>query len=138
MSLEDEKLEESDEVLLAGHDGAIFEGLSSNFFTIERDPVLGQARVVTAPLESVLPGTIQKLVLDYCLARNIPIEFKHPLISDLEAGRWMGAFITSTSRLVLPIEEVVDRRNLAFNRSHTLAEEPLVKEIREAVANNVQ
>ncbi|KAG0376813.1 hypothetical protein BGX24_007183 [Mortierella sp. AD032] len=79
----------------------IYEGLSSNFFALDRD----RRTVLTAPLDSVLQGTILKVIMNVCNEDNIPVEFKFPNLK--QTHEWEGAFISSTSRLVLPIEKLV-------------------------------
>ncbi|KAF9120456.1 hypothetical protein BGW39_011366 [Mortierella sp. 14UC] len=79
----------------------IYEGLSSNFFAFDRK----RRTVLTAPLDSVLEGTILKVVMNVCNKANIPVEFKFPNLK--QTHEWEGAFISSTSRLVLPIEKLV-------------------------------
>jgi len=56
----------------------------------------------------ILEGTVRRLVLEVCASTpGMPrVELRAPRVQDLAAGRWAGAFITSTSRLVLPIDEV--------------------------------
>ncbi|OMJ18504.1 hypothetical protein AYI70_g5323 [Smittium culicis] len=63
-------------------------------------------RVATSPPSTVLMGTIMQLVIKVCEDDGIKISYKSPSISDLQTDQWVGAFITSTSRLVLPIETV--------------------------------
>jgi len=53
----------------------------------------GQPEVVTAPLESVLEGTILKMVRSICEKENIPFSFRY--ISINSVNEWQGAFITS-------------------------------------------
>ncbi|KAG0286828.1 hypothetical protein BGZ96_009118 [Linnemannia gamsii] len=79
----------------------IYEGLSSNFFAFDRE----RRTVVTAPMDSVLQGTILKVVMNICNEENIPVEFKFPNLKQVH--EWEGAFISSTTRLVLPIEKLV-------------------------------
>jgi len=52
--------------------------------------------------EGVLEGTVRRLVLEVCEKNGILVVLQPPLLSDLE--RWEGAFISSTSRLALPID----------------------------------
>ena len=73
----------------------ILEGCSSNFFAVYKGGV-----VRTASDEMVLAGTIRKLV---CNIMNV--EHKPPDLSDIEI--WDACCITSTSRLVLPIRDVI-------------------------------
>ncbi|KAJ1972225.1 hypothetical protein H4R34_005478, partial [Dimargaris verticillata] len=95
------------------------EGLSSNFFTIQAQNAtlpaptenatginLDHIKVVAAPAGTVLLGTIMKLVLQVCQEHNIAVEERCPTVSELETDQWLGAFITSTSRLVLPVDKV--------------------------------
>ncbi|OMJ11476.1 hypothetical protein AYI69_g4311 [Smittium culicis] len=63
-------------------------------------------RVATSPPSTVLMGTIMQLVIKVCEDDGIKISYTSPSISDLQTDQWVGAFITSTSRLVLPIETV--------------------------------
>ncbi|RIB06012.1 hypothetical protein C2G38_2218111 [Gigaspora rosea] len=58
--------------------------------------------VVTAPLHFVLEGTIRKIVTMICERDGIDLKSWFPNLDDVV--HWEGAFITSTSRLVLPIE----------------------------------
>ncbi|CAG8557251.1 10210_t:CDS:2 [Diversispora eburnea] len=74
----------------------------SNFFAVLHNPDTRQPLVVTAPLHCVLEGTIMKMVVMICKRDGIDFRFWFPNIEDI--SQWKGAFITSTSRLVLPIE----------------------------------
>lgn len=85
------------EVLLS-ENGEIYEGLTSNFACILN------GKLLTSPLNNVLPGTVLKLALEICKKLEIPVEFRNPKISEIH--EWEGAFITSTSRLILPIDEI--------------------------------
>ena len=89
---------ESNEVILCDHDGRLYEGLSSNFFVIR-----GDGRLQTAPPSEVLMGTVMKRVIEIECEEGIV--FKHPLIEEID--EWQGAFITSTSRLILPIDRII-------------------------------
>ncbi|KAF9149988.1 hypothetical protein BG015_008195 [Linnemannia schmuckeri] len=109
----------------------IYEGLSSNFFAFDR----ARRTVLTAPLDSVLQGTILKVVVNVCNSENIPVEFKFPNLK--HTHEWEGAFISSTSRLVLPIEKLVmpDGSVKVFAPSPTieLIRREVLKECRERV-----
>ncbi|RKP19204.1 D-aminoacid aminotransferase-like PLP-dependent enzyme [Rozella allomycis CSF55] len=96
---ETKKSVDSNEVILIDEAGKVHEGLSSNFFVIKGNTVF------TAPLDSVLVGSIQTCVINICRRKSIKLVFEHPLISDRE--NWDGAFITSTSRLILPINNML-------------------------------
>jgi branched-chain amino acid aminotransferase len=81
------------EGLLLGDDGAILEGLSSNFFGIEG----GMLRTEEA---RALLGVTRSLVLEVA-AGLLPVERRAVLRTDL--GRLSEAFLTSVSRGILPV-----------------------------------
>ena len=58
----------------------------------------------TAPDGAVLAGTTRQLVLEVCAREGIPVALTPPDLADV--SRWQGAFISSTSRLVLPVHEL--------------------------------
>jgi len=89
-----------EECLLAGGSGhnELYEGLSSNFFAVRK------GTVYVAPDGTILLGTVMRLVLDACKALDIPLKREVPLLEHV--SEWDGCFITSTSRLVLPISSV--------------------------------
>ena len=93
-----QKHSQTHELILTDVKGNVYEGLSSNFFAI-RD-----GAIETAPLDAVLPGTIQKLVFDVASQLKIPMRYVFPNIA--QVAEWEGAFITSTSRAVLPISSI--------------------------------
>eukprot|EP00877_Chromochloris_zofingiensis_P005400 jgi/Chrzof1/14861/Cz09g18230.t1 len=95
--LEQQKPADVNEVVLSTPEGHIMEGLTSNFF------VLQGGSVVTAD-EGVLSGTVRELVLEVCLEQGIPVVLQPPCIHDID--HWQGAFISSTSRLMLPVDEI--------------------------------
>ncbi|KAK3835904.1 MAG: aminotransferase [Linnemannia elongata] len=106
----------------------LYEGLSSNFYAFDRK----SQSVVTAPLDSVLQGTILKVVLAVCERQNIPVEFRFPNLRDID--HWEGAFITSTSRLVLPIETII----LPDGSEKQFGESPAIELIRSHVLQECQ
>jgi branched-subunit amino acid aminotransferase/4-amino-4-deoxychorismate lyase len=97
-------LQVNNELVLVDEKFNVFEGLQTNFFCAVRDeesPV--GVRFVTAAAGSVLKGTVQAYVEKVCAQQNIPIEYAHPNLQDLAEGKWVGCFLTSSSRTVLPI-----------------------------------
>ena len=132
---EREKFEQTkgvcNEVLLASllndETTVILEGGSSNFFALynaEHDSAThdgstisnnsGESRkfiLRTACEDQVLSGTVRKLVLE--VTKNlsehgkidVKVEENAPDLSEID--KWAGCFVTSTSRLVLPIDRVV-------------------------------
>lgn len=93
-----------EESLLVDDKGYIYEGLSSNFFLINENN-----EIETASDEYVLGGTLRKIVIDIFNENNYKIKYQNPSIKSLETCK--AAFITSTSRLILPISEVHDEIN---------------------------
>jgi len=91
-----------EEVLLADPaTGEVLEGLSSNFFAV----VGGAVHTAPAP-EQVLGGTVRAAALAACAAEGVPVIGAAPRLRDA----WEGAFLTSTSRLVLPLDAVAGSR----------------------------
>jgi hypothetical protein len=94
------------EVLLVGPEGQVFEGLTSNFFAVIVDEETGKVTVKTAG-SGCLEGTVRSLVLEMCTKMGIEVVLEAPNLKELEDGSWMAAFITSTSRLILPIRRII-------------------------------
>ncbi|KAF9585205.1 hypothetical protein BGW38_003425 [Lunasporangiospora selenospora] len=106
----------------------LYEGLSSNLYVLHKD----QRTILTAPLDSVLQGTILKVVLNTCNEENIPVDFTFPNLKQID--EWEGAFISSTSRLVLPIEKWV----LPDGSVKEFPESPTIELIRREVLKECQ
>ena len=85
-----------EEGLLVAADGAVLEGLSSNFFAVVR----GELRTEG---ERVLFGITRSLVLEVA-ARVLPVEPRAALRGELPSAE--EAFITSVSREVLPVVRI--------------------------------
>jgi len=78
------------------HQGdVVTEGASSNVFVVQ------EGRLLTAPVEMVLPGVTRALMLRLAQEASIFIAERPPVLS--ERTMWQEAFITSTSRKVLPV-----------------------------------
>ena len=95
--LEALKPDDIQEIVLVDGKGDLLEGLSSNFYA------LSDGSLQTAE-EGVLLGTVRAAALDVCEREGIPVERRAPNVADM-AG-WEGAFISSTSRLLLPVDEI--------------------------------
>jgi branched-subunit amino acid aminotransferase/4-amino-4-deoxychorismate lyase len=115
---------DANEVVLASADGTLLEGLQSNFYAV----VAGRPGLCTALRPEVLPGTVRRLVQRLCARDGILVDGAGASVADLAYGgsgvffvcvsvilvvgnprmhsRTAGAFLTSTSRLVLPIDEL--------------------------------
>jgi|Transcript_91745 thiol oxidase len=85
------------EILLKDEDGYILEGCQTNFFAVLN------GRLYTAG-EGVLEGSIRRIVLEECQRADIPVVLEPPNVKDM--AQWEGAFISSTSRLALPIDVI--------------------------------
>lgn len=96
-ALENEKPDDYNEVVLVGDDGALFEGLSSNFFA------LMNGSLYTAG-SGILLGSVREAVLRVAESMGIPVILEAPLLEDV--GKWDAAFVSSTSRLLLPIDQL--------------------------------
>jgi len=97
----------------AGGGMCVLEGTQTNFFAVRGGTLL------TAGDGLVLGGTVRRLVLEVCAREGVPVAHEAPSLSALRpdgaaasaaggpAGAdWDAAFLTSTSRLVLPIDEI--------------------------------
>jgi len=86
------------EVLLTNHDGFVTEGSRSNVFFISK------SKVVTPPLDMVLPGITRDLVIN--IIKNQHIDFEEQMIHLSQLDKFDAAFITGTSPKVLPIAAI--------------------------------
>jgi thiol oxidase len=96
--LEDARPKDCNEVILMDDDGHLFEGLQTNFY------VLKDGKLHTAG-KGILEGTVRKMLLEECVKEGFPVCLNAPNIVDMD--QWQGVFISSTSRLLLPVSEVV-------------------------------
>ena len=83
--------------LLLSDEGKILEGSQTNFYAIV------DGKVVTAG-EGILMGTVRRLALEVCERESIPVVLEPPDLKDVD--RWEGCLISSTSRLLLPVDEL--------------------------------
>ncbi len=160
VGLERDKPADVEEVLLAdgdGDEGAVLEGTQTNVFAVVRrrrtagsgggEEEEGPLTVCTAE-EGVLAGTVRRLVLEVCAAEGVAVELRPPTVGGIAGDdgeeAWVGAFLTSTSRLVLPIDEVAwggggpgggaeERRRVFGPPAH-----PLVARLEGLVASQVE
>lgn len=108
----------TEETLLIDADGYMYEGLTSNFFAIERDErddapnddedeerrLVRGCRLVTTG-SGVLLGHIRELVLRACARRGVPVRLS-PAPHVCETRRWHEVFLAGTTRIVLPVERM--------------------------------
>lgn len=85
------------EVIMVSENGKLLEGLSSNFFGV----LHGSVRTSD---EGILQGITRSMVMEIIYDLKIPIEMTSISVNDLKFLD--EAFITSTSRSVLPVTEI--------------------------------
>ena len=85
------------ELLLQTAEGELLEGSQTNFYA------LIDGAVHTAG-EGVLAGTVRRLLLEVCKREGIPVVLSPPTLDS--AASWEGALISSTSRLLLPVDRL--------------------------------
>lgn len=96
-ALEAAKPPDANEVLLASEEGCVYEGMTSNFFA------LLDGALYTAG-EGVLLGSVRHVVLRVAAAQGVPVVLAPPPLARLD--EWEAAMISSTSRLLLPVDEL--------------------------------
>jgi branched-subunit amino acid aminotransferase/4-amino-4-deoxychorismate lyase len=99
-ALEKSKPKDVNEVILMDDHDQLYEGMASNFLAVMNNTVY------CASLDHVLLGSILKIVVDICKKHDIAFKWEFPKLEDAKQGKWEGCFITSTSRLLLPIEAI--------------------------------
>ena len=87
------------EAVMVNENGELLEGLSSNFFGVING-------VVQTASSGILEGITRRLVIDEIVKHKIPIRYAPIKIQEI--GSLDEAFITSTSRFVLPIRKIDD------------------------------
>jgi len=88
------------EIILINHQGYVTEGSKSNLFFIFKD------RIITPPVDSVLPGITRSIVIDICKKLGFTITEDKVSASDIVHAD--AVFITGTSPEVLPVKKVND------------------------------
>ncbi len=97
------------EVILLNEQGYITEGSRSNIFFIDKDNNL-----ITPHLDDVLPGITRSNVIE--LAKRNDVNFLERKIHYRELPRFDAAFVTGTSRKILPLQSIDDHRFNPQNR----------------------
>lgn len=80
---------------------AILEGVSSNFFAVYQDNTIRTAS------SKVLFGYVRHLVLQYAPKCGLTIDPRPCRLEDGMNGLWKETFITSSSRLIYPIKQIL-------------------------------
>ena len=78
----------------------LLEGSSSNVFCVYRDGTL------RTPDQGVLHGYVRHLVLESAAACGLRIDTTTPILLE-EVAEWKEVFITSSSRLIYPIQRII-------------------------------
>ncbi|WP_434296932.1 aminotransferase class IV [Clostridium sporogenes] len=92
------KEEKAYEAILVDRNGYITEGSKSNIFMIK------DGKVITAPIEKVLPGITRQNIMDVCKNLNLNVEEEKVHYKDID--KLEGLFVSGTSPKVLPIKSV--------------------------------
>jgi branched-subunit amino acid aminotransferase/4-amino-4-deoxychorismate lyase len=87
--------------------------MTSNFFAIKG------GKLFTAG-DGILLGTVRDLVIKQCKEHGVEVQLCPPSLSDIEA--WEGCMISSTSRLALPVDEIIVDGTLMAGGSNTSAD----------------
>lgn len=120
--------DELNEVLLVNQNQQITEGSRSNIFFI-RDNI-----IYTAPAKYVLEGVTRTKVLQLIRMIHIPLEEK--LLTLSEVKEMESAFLTGTSRRVLPVREIVDiHSSLKVDHPYIIALQRLFLDLTYAYVN---
>ncbi len=83
---------------LLAHGGHVYEGSSSNLFAVR------EGRILTPPEETILSGVTREVVLRLAAELGIPVSTE--LLPEADIPHWDEAFITSTSRHVMPLVRI--------------------------------
>jgi len=89
--------EDVHEALMVDDDGYILEGLTCNFFAVKGGELWTNE-------ESVLSGITRSLVLDEAVRIELPVNFRSITITEVPILE--EAFITSSSRGILPVKQI--------------------------------
>ncbi len=97
------------ETLLVDEKGCITEGSRSNVFFIRND------RLITPPVEDVLPGVTRKNIITVCANAGIEVVEERVLARSVIIME--GVFISGTSRKVLPVKSI---DGVEFDAAHPM------------------
>lgn len=85
------------ELLMSSQDGNLLEGLSSNFFAV-------QERLLRTAGTDVLEGITRTIILNIAQKIGLPVSFD--TVRENEIANLQEAFITSSSRGILPVVQI--------------------------------
>ncbi|MBC2581607.1 aminotransferase class IV [Clostridium sp. DJ247] len=115
------------EAILVDRNGYITEGSKSNIFMIKDE------KVITAPIEGVLPGVTREVIIEVCKNMGIKVQEEKVHYNDLKDLD--ALFISGTSPKVLPISCVND---IEFNSAKNETVIKIMNAYNEAVKNNIE
>lgn len=125
----------ANEVVMIDSNSFLLEGTQSNVFVVIDNKIYSPDR------EDILEGTIRKVIKRVCEQNAIPLVLSAE-VSLLNISAWQGAFLTSTSRLVLPIKScdlLLDVADINGARSFNLPlDSPLVEKIAALVKEDLK
>jgi branched-subunit amino acid aminotransferase/4-amino-4-deoxychorismate lyase len=103
--------ESYEEIILLNDNDELLEGTQTNFYVVSENQ-----SIITAT-DDILHGSVRDSVLRVCQSHGVKVELRPPTLDDLQHAT--GVFITSTSRLVMPVHEVVlgDLQALSMEQS---------------------
>jgi len=105
------------EVLLVNNDGYITEGSASNVFFVKKN------KIVTTPGDRVIKGVTRKHIIEAC--KSTKYEGTEELTHVNELDEVEGVFLTGTSKNVLPVSAIGDKR-------YSSAQHPVIIAVRDA------
>eukprot|EP00573_Skeletonema_grethae_P002747 CAMPEP_0201686570 /NCGR_PEP_ID=MMETSP0578-20130828/967_1 /ASSEMBLY_ACC=CAM_ASM_000663 /TAXON_ID=267565 /ORGANISM="Skeletonema grethea, Strain CCMP 1804" /LENGTH=472 /DNA_ID=CAMNT_0048170639 /DNA_START=124 /DNA_END=1542 /DNA_ORIENTATION=- len=110
-----------EEIILINDNGELLEGTQTNFYVVTGSHHPQPHSIITAN-EGILYGSVRDSVLSACRHHEIPVQLRPPTLKDLKSAS--GVFISSTSRWVMPVDEVCLGDLLSFeNDDNDSAEE---------------
>jgi len=98
LNLKEAKKKEAFEVIICDKNGEILEGTTSNFFAVIKN------KVFTPPSEKIVEGVTRKIVFGIC--KSLKIEIKERKIFKKEIENFDEAFLTSTTKKILPVTKI--------------------------------
>ncbi|EJO5346102.1 aminotransferase class IV [Clostridium botulinum] len=121
------KKENAYEAILVDRCGYITEGSKSNIFMIK------DGKVLTSPVEKVLPGITRQNIIDVCEKLNLEVQEKKVHYTDI--NNLQGLFISGTSPKVLPIKSIDE---MEFKSSENKLILSIIKGYNKAIEEDVK
>ncbi|KAL8441310.1 hypothetical protein Emag_007294 [Eimeria magna] len=93
-------------------EGCLLEGCSSNLLIYSAS----RGCVLTAPDSLCLPGLVRSLALKAFLSHGIEVVFEAPQWKDRQEEEWTAAWISSSSRLLLPVRLLLKPKHVKHSQ----------------------